>query len=538
MSDAAADFLTGSPPPRTAPLTADDVDKALGELLEAARFATDIAPSGERFVPGLSIAVVLRGKGVVYCDGLGVKAIRGMDGHSGSARPGPDTLFPCASLSKPVSATLLAVAAKSNALWDQVVYQRNGQPYQLAEFPTATTSREWLSHTSGLPDHAGDLIEDMNPSMSRDEIIRNVMQFQTGCLPGEHRYTNFGYTMGCLGAMHAMGASDWERFSAAALRDLGMARSTYVFTSAFDPGAGDRVLPHKGESTPQSKLGGWAWHVVDSRHERNPSRQAPAGSLLSTASDMAVFLEAHLAGRFGDFPPRRPRGYSLGWNVADLSGAPGFENAINGTSFSHSGAFTLGAATCLRIDPDAGVGIAVLTNGEPVGVPEFLTRIFFNRLYAQPGREAFETKDGHLDYGKFLSSGRALMLGLLNAKTDENSRRYASAAWQPIPATLPQGEVFRGHSAYYGCDVVIERSGDELVLRMGESWRFLLRCYDATPHAPLFVYQTIGENAVGMSGIRLILGGDSKVHAVIDHWLNQDPPGCESGTGVGVIRSR
>jgi CubicO group peptidase (beta-lactamase class C family) len=397
----------GTPPPRTQPFTLGEVNAALEELRDAARFATTAM-----HVPGLSIAVVFRENGVFrlrHHEGFGVKRLGRAEGV------GPYTLFPCASLSKPVSATLIAAGKGKDATWDEVVKQRNGEPYHLAALPEPITLRDWLSHTSGLPDQVGDDLELEDPSISRDEIIRTVLETRTGLEKGVYHYTNFGYTIGCLGAVHALSPSDdWESFSTAALRDLGMEHSTYRFTSAFAPGAGDRVVPHL-----RTASDGWR---VNEDNEREPSRQAPAGSLISSARDMVSFLETHVEGRFGNYPPRggvavgKHAVYSLGWNVTDYSRETGYTNANNATSFSHSGAFLLGAATHVRVDPDAGVGVAILTNGEPVGVPEALAMIFFNHLYAQEGRGDFET-DGKLDYGKVLDMFRALVLAQLNGST-------------------------------------------------------------------------------------------------------------------------
>ena len=398
------------PPPRTQPFTLGEVNAALDELRDAARFATTAM-----HVPGLSIALVFRENGTFrlrHHEGFGVKRL----GHPEEV--GPHTSFPCASLSKPVSATLIAAAKGKDATWDEVVKQRNGEPYRLAALPEPITLRDWLSHTSGLPDQVGDDLELEDPSISRDEIIRTVLETKTGLEKGVYHYTNFGYTIGCLGAMHALSPSDdWESFSTAALRDLGMEHSTYRFTSAFAPAAGDRVVPHLRVS----KGDGWR---VNEDNERDPSRQAPAGSLISSARDMVAFLETHLDGRFGNFPPRggvaegKHAVYSLGWNVTDYSRETGFTNAINATAFSHSGAFLLGAATHVRVDPDAGVGVAILTNGEPVGVPEALAMIFFNHLYAQEGRSEFET-DGKLDYGKVLGKFAEIVHAQLHPSTPQ-----------------------------------------------------------------------------------------------------------------------
>jgi CubicO group peptidase (beta-lactamase class C family) len=408
-----------TPPPRTQPFTLGEVNAALDELRDAARFATTAM-----HVPGLSIALVFRENGMFrlrHQEGFGVKRL------GRAEEVGPDTLFPCASVSKPVSATLIAARKGKDATWDEVVNQRNGEPYRLAALPEPITLRDWLSHTSGLPDEEGDDLELTNPSISRDEIIRTVLETRTGLEKGVYHYTNFGYTIGCLGAMHALSPSDdWETFSTAALRDLGMEHSTYRFTSAFAPGAGDRVVPHLRVSN------GDGWRVNEDK-ERDPSRQAPAGSLISSARDMVAFLETHLEGRFGNYPPRggvaegEHAVYSLGWNVIDYSRETGFTNAINATAFSHSGAFLLGAATHVRVDPDAGVGVAIITNGEPVGVPEALALIFFNHLYAQEGRSEFET-DGKLDYGKVLGKFSEIVRARLHPSTAQAAATSSSSA--------------------------------------------------------------------------------------------------------------
>jgi hypothetical protein len=102
---------------------------------------------------------------------------------------------------------------------------------------------------------------------------------------------------------------------------------------------------------------------------------------------------------------------------------------------------------------------------------------------------------------------------------------------------VPQGEVFRGHSEYYGCDIVIERLGPDLFLLMGRGpqgnafWRFPLQCFDA--NASTFVYATTGENEVGLSAIQLVWRG-SLVVRIVDDWLNGAGPD-EPVTGLGVI---
>jgi CubicO group peptidase (beta-lactamase class C family) len=119
---------------------------------------------------------------------------------------GPETLFPCASLSKPVSTTLLAHAGVPQKLGSA-----HEDPWAVSvgyslvdEFDRTkalnTSLRQWLSHRSGLPDHAGDLIEDLNPSLPQDALITCLLKQQTG-IDRSHpfNYTNFGFTLGCIG---------------------------------------------------------------------------------------------------------------------------------------------------------------------------------------------------------------------------------------------------------------------------------------------------------------------------------------------------
>jgi CubicO group peptidase (beta-lactamase class C family) len=540
-TDPILQYLGSRPLPIRTEISPVDVSAALNQLDDAANLAArDTA--GKRWVPGLAIVVVGRGGGgtpdVLYCKGHGVKSV------DGGALVGPDTLFPCASLSKPVSTTLVVAAGVPRTLggWDTPVQQvGGGGEYTVVKPPSPpTTLRQWLSHRSGLPDHAGDLIEDMNPSMEQERLITCIMQHQTGIEPGAFEYTNAGFTMGCLGAAHAVAPGRrWEDAAATWLQELGMPRSTYRFTPA-STATGDRVLPHQGTPQPPDLLNrepiGWTWRVVDRLHERNPTLQAPAGGLLSSARDLGHFLAAHLSGRFGDFPPRNPppsdttqgRSYSLGWNIANYSGEDEFKGARNAVSFSHSGAFTLGAGTCLRIDPDAGFGIAILSNGEPTGVPEALAALFFKYLYGQP-------LPGGCDHAQLFATCRVLMLvELYRRKIDNHERHHGKAVG--IPGSIARGTVFEGYSDYYATKILIERRTDEdLILSMGNGpqgfplWEIPLRCVDAA--ASTFVYATRGENEVGLSAIRLVWDHGVVVR-IIDDWLST------SGPGLGEITRR
>jgi CubicO group peptidase (beta-lactamase class C family) len=521
-NDPVLGYLHKSPNP-VASVRDENVEIALELLKEAADLATrDVA--GKRWVPGLSIVVVGRRNQVLHCDGYGTKQV------DRAAMVGPETLFPCASLSKPVSATLLAHAGLPKGLappgkpetegWDQSAgYTIHGMKQ--------TTVRQWLSHRSGLPDHAGDRIEDLNPSIPQDVLIDCLLKHQTGIKPGTYNYTNFGFTLGCLGGMKLVGAgTSWEDASTAWLNELGMSRSTYRFTPADQDPTADRAFPHVGQPDPPTVLfevdsNGWTW-LVNSEMERDPTQQAPAGGLVSCARDLGQFLIRHLDKGFAAFPPTDPPAadleggklYSLGWNVRN----PGREEV----SFSHSGAFRLGAGTCLRFDPLSGFGMAALSNGEPTGVPEALVTLFFNQLY---GHQLPSGSDSR----RLFAILRPLMMNELYASKVDNYNRYHGRRSEAIPDSIPHGQVFEGHSPYYATKIVIERNAaHDLVLKLGNAanefplWELPLRCIDAATLS--FVYVTRGENEVGLSPIQLVQE-KGKIVKVIDEWLNGSGPG-------------
>lgn len=529
-NDPVLEYIVTSPDP-VANVSLDNLKEAVRQLQEAASVATH-DNAGQRWVPGLSIVVVGHRNKVLHCDGYGTTRV------DGTAMVGPDTLFPCASLSKPVSATLLAHAGVPGKLapkgapeiegWDVTV--GDGRSGEMAE----TTLRQWLSHRSGLPDHAGDRIEDLNPSIPQETLISCLLKNQTGIEPGTYNYTNFGFTLGCLEGMKALGATSWEDATATWLNELGMSRSSYRFTHADQDLEADRAFPHLGQPDPPTRLlevdpAGWTWRVVNPDEERNPTLQAPAGGLVSSARDFGQFLIRHLDTGFTAFPPENPpaadlkddKHYSLGWNVKN----PCKENV----SFSHSGAFRSGAGTCLRFDPLSGFGVAVLSNGEPTGVPEALVMLFFNRLYGRalpPG----------CDYARLFAIFRPLMMNEMYATKVDNYNSYHGRKSETIPGSIPYGVVFEGYSPYYASKIVIERkSANDLVLKMGNGmnrfplWELPLRCIDAA--SLTFVYDTRGENEAGPSAIQLVQENGTVVK-VIDQWLNG------SGPELGEIASK
>ena len=127
-----------------------------------------------------------------------------------------------------------------------------------------------------------------------------------------------------------------------------------------------------------------------------PRTAGPAGGICATSSDVLRFARLHLSG--GDVDGNRivsaesvhamqepqvevpaggfglsSRHWGLGWSIFDWGGR---------TVIGHDGG-TIGQAACLRVVPDAGVAVALLTNG---GDPIALYRELFRELLADLAR--------------------------------------------------------------------------------------------------------------------------------------------------------
>ena len=83
------------------------------------------------------------------------------------------------------------------------------------------TIRDMYAHRSGLPDHAGDLLEDLG--FTRAEILRRLRyQHPDSSFRSHYAYTNFGLTAAAVAAAKAYGM-EWETASEGKLyKPLGM----------------------------------------------------------------------------------------------------------------------------------------------------------------------------------------------------------------------------------------------------------------------------------------------------------------------------
>ena len=174
-------------------------------------------------LPGIAIVVVHRDR-VIFKKGYGVREV---------GQPEPidaDTVFQLASVSKPITATVLAALVGEGRIgWDDRVIDRDPGFRMYDPFVTRELRlRDLLCHRSGLPDHGGDWLEDLG--FNRQEILHRLrFQPPASSFRAEYAYTNFGFSEAAYAASRSLGDS-WENVAVRKLfAPLGMKSTSYRF---------------------------------------------------------------------------------------------------------------------------------------------------------------------------------------------------------------------------------------------------------------------------------------------------------------------
>jgi CubicO group peptidase (beta-lactamase class C family) len=187
-------------------------------------------------VPGLAIAVVT-GDEVVYLKGFGVRQV----GKAGMVSG--DTVFQLASLSKPVASTVVAgLVGRGAVCWDdRIAALIPGFQMSVPSTTARVSVRDMLSHRSGLPEFAGDVLVDVG--FSRHELMVRTRFIPLEAPLGTHyAYSNVGYTIGAAAAARPTGIA-WEDISRKILyTPLGMKSTSSRYTDYI--AARDRAVPH------------------------------------------------------------------------------------------------------------------------------------------------------------------------------------------------------------------------------------------------------------------------------------------------------
>lgn len=358
-----AGVLTGAP----AQADTTDITKAVAQLpgiVEQMQAKTG--------VPGVAVAVVHQ-DALVYSAGFGVRNTKG------SKPVTPETVFQLASVSKSLGSSAIAAAVgKGELRWHDRV-RRYLPDFELSQrFPTRNvTVADFYSHRSGLPGSTGNELESFG--FKRQAIIDRMRFVPLDPFRVTYSYSNFGMTVGGQAAATAAGMS-WPNlgrrmiFGPLGMRDTSFRHSDFVKRS-------NRAALH------QQVNGRWVPSAT-----RQPDAQAPAGGASSTVLDMAKWLRMQLAdGRFDGErvvkagPLREARSLQMRTSPRgdDASGIRGYgfgiATSVDDTGrvrWTHSGAFSAGAATTYLMIPSLDLGIVVLTNGWPIGLPEAIAETF------------------------------------------------------------------------------------------------------------------------------------------------------------------
>ncbi|HPQ83306.1 MAG TPA: serine hydrolase [Actinomycetota bacterium] len=362
----AAPSSSAQPEPNR-PVTTKDINRAVNDLPKLVK--KTMRKTG---VPGIAVAVVHKDK-VIYKRGFGVRSTKT------GKKVKPSTIFQVASVSKSIGASVVAAAVtKKLTKWTTPISQLT-PGFALAD-PWVTdhvTVGDLYSHRSGLPGMSGNDLEAFG--FDRKTIIDRLRYEPLSPFRTTYSYSNFGMTTAGDAVAQAAGTS-WEALAKRLVfKPVGMKRSTYShaeFVKQKNRAALHQIV--KGKWLPYSK--------------RNADAQAPAGGLSSSALDMARWLRMELDnGKFsgerivGKGPLNEARSLQIRTAPKSAAAQPtkgygfGIDVSVDTTSrvrWSHSGAFTSGAATRIMMIPDLDLGLVVLTNGWPVGAPEAIGESF------------------------------------------------------------------------------------------------------------------------------------------------------------------
>ena len=335
-------------------------------------------------IPGLAVAIV-RNDSVLWAKGYGVKNVRGTD-------PVDDkTLFEIGSSSKSFTATIVAMlVADGKMRWDDRLtnYLPSFQLYD-PDANAHVTVRDALTHRAGL---ARAELSWMYAGVDRDELLRRMRflkpayDFRTRWL-----YQNVMFLAAGQAAGKAAG-STWEQLIQQRIFDaLGMTVSKPLAPRKYE-GLTNVATPHAIRRDTAYTLAPMYMGNI-----------APAGSILSSARDMAQWLRFQLGdGVFngkrlvssaalrqthtpqiliggsaeGDTTSRFTT-YGMGWVIQDYK---------RQLLWQHGGG-TDGMTTAMGMLPDHKFGVVVLSNVYGGQLPDLLMRYIFDRQLGAPARD-------------------------------------------------------------------------------------------------------------------------------------------------------
>jgi CubicO group peptidase (beta-lactamase class C family) len=423
-------------------------------------------------IPGLAVAAVYNGQ-TVYAEGFGKRRAGAPEAVDA------ETVFQLASISKSISATILArQIGRGGIAWNTPLIRH--LPWFALSDPWVSshvTLADMFAHRSGLPDHAGDDLEDLG--YTRDEILHRLRYLPLDSFRDTYAYTNFGITAAAEAVAQAAG-TDWASLAEA---DLYQPLDMTATSSRF----GD-FMRRPNRAAGHVEING----AYVAKYQRQPDAQSPAGGVSSSVRDMGKWLAMVLQGGTVDGQPIVDAASLLPAVTAEIVAAPtpdmsarpelygyGFNvgcQPTGRTTLGHSGAFTQGTGTAFLAIPSLGLGVITLTNAASTGAAEAL-----NAAFADLVQFGTITRDWYAGYHNRITPMLAPAGTLAGRSPPAN----------PVPSANLRSYTGTYQNDYYG-PAEIQRRGSGLVMKIGPSGtEFPLQHWNGD----IFTYIPTGENA-------------------------------------------
>jgi CubicO group peptidase (beta-lactamase class C family) len=381
--------------PTTVPneLTAPDVQVFLDGLIPALLEHNDVA--------GAVVMIVKDGK-VLYSHGYGysdVKSKKPVSVDDTLFRPGSiSKLFTCTAVMQLVEQGKLDLDRDVNDYLDFKIPATYSQPITL---------RRIMTHTSGFEEWGKDLFV---PAAADLEPIGEVLPHHLPArifAPGEMpAYSNYAMTIAGYIVQRVSGEKFEDYIANHIYKPLGIIHSTFVQPLPAD------LKPLMSSGYALASGGAKDFEFVNS---------APAGSMSTSAADIAKFMIAHLQdGRYGDTQILKPETAKLMHSrafgpVADLNGMAlaFFQENQNGHTIIGHGGDTVYFHSHLHLILDANVGLFISLNSAgrgDVDIRGTVFKKFIDRYFPPtpplPAAIASAPTDAQMIAGNYITSRR------------------------------------------------------------------------------------------------------------------------------------
>lgn len=298
-------------------------------------------------IPAMTVAVALDGR-IIYSKGFGTADKENAVGAN------QDTLIRTGSLAKPITAVAAMTLVEAGKLDLDAPIQKYCTTFPHKEW--TITTRELLTHTSGIRHYKGDEVDSTKHYKSMSDgfaiFATDPLLFQPGT---KFSYSTYGYTVaGCV----IEGASGKKYYDYVREHVLVPANMTHTFVDDLYS-----IVPHRARGYRTQKGESENAAPMDS------SYKIPGGGLVSTAEDFVRFGSALMDGRIvkpetlatlwtptgvPKLSDGKPSDYGLGFGVLMIDGQQ---------CVAHSGG-QQGTSTDMEFIPGKRFAVAVFTNNE------------------------------------------------------------------------------------------------------------------------------------------------------------------------------